>query len=208
MGGGKTISLFHCDDLNGTDVYGYASVQSKNLGLVSNGKFTYANSGQVQFKDNQWDDILLGESWTVDYWLYPRGHTNWAVDVFLGGDGNYNAIIRQETVYNLSQIVFLISGGSGWIGGSNNRVIVDMLAWHHIAIVYDGSSCAIYVDGLKRFNLNMIITRTYGNYNYFGRGPYNTEDNHGISSSYRDEIRISRGVVWKKDFNPPTAPYK
>lgn len=200
-----TISLFHCDDNYGTDSKGFATPSSRSLSTVS-GRFSSANAGYIRYENNQWDKILLGGPWTVDYWIYPRSCSTWACDVFLGGNSSYDAIIRCQTYYSYGNIAFFISGGGGWILNDYKASVTNDF-WNHVAITYDTNTCKIYIDGILNKSFNMTITNICGPLNFFGRGPYSPENNDAKSNSYRDEIRISRGVRWMSNFNPPNGPY-
>lgn len=201
----ETISLFHCDDNYGTDSKGFATPSSRSLGAVY-GRYSLGNSGYIQYKDNQWDEILLGGPWTVDYWIYPRSCSTWACDVFLGGNSSYDAIIRCQTNYSVSSISFFISGGRGWVINDYKASVIDG-SWNHVAITYDTNICKIYIDGILKKSFNLTITNICGPLNFFGRGPSSPENNDAKSNSYRDEIRISRGVRWMSNFKPPIGPY-
>lgn len=203
-GKGETISLFHCDDNYGTDSKGFATPSSRSLGEVY-GRYSLGNSGYIQYKDNQWDEILLGGPWTVDYWIYPRSCSTWACDVFLGGNSSYDAIVRCQTDYQSGKLLFLISGGRGWNVDYHAPINID--CWNHAAITCDTNIGKIYINGSLTKSFLLTVTNICGPLNFFGRGPSSPDNNDAKSNSYRDEIRISRGVRWTSSFNPPDAPY-
>lgn len=205
VGNVETVSLFHCNNTTGTDSKGYASASSRSLSNVT-GKFSGGNGGYIQYQSYQWDEVLMSGSWTVDYWIYPRDNfATWACDIFLGGNSSYDAIVRCQTSYSNSTIEFFIGGGNGWsLNGGKASVTND--SWNHIAITYDGKTCKIYSNGSLAQSFSMTISSIPGSLNYFGRGPASSGNNDAKSNSYRDEIRISKGVRWTGNFTPPSSP--
>lgn len=194
----ETVSLFHCDDSYGTDAKGFATDTSRSLERTYGGKFNFCNYGWVKYNDNQWDSVFLSGSWTVDYWIYPKTVSNFGIDLFLGA----NTSTRVATIYVKTKdykLDFYINGGAT---SNSGYVPVSMNTWHHVAIVYDGEYCSIYVDGQQYYHFEMSISSILGPSNFFGAGWGNQYE----SNSLRDEIRISKGVRWISNFTPPTSP--
>lgn len=194
----QTISLFHCDGSNGTDEKGLAVPSENKLYMQFTGKFNWCNEGYIEFKRNTWDSVFTSGAWTVDYWLYPKWNNgDWQVDMLLCGASGGDALIRQQTW--TSSIQFFINMWGNW--ALTTTVPITMETWHHIAITYDGSSITIYVDGKAQDSTTIAYLNTSGSLNIFGRGWNNSYP----SASWRDEIRISKGVRWWNNFTPPTA---
>lgn len=194
----ETVSLFHHNDSQNTDSNGFAlAIQSG--ASVTQGKFGNGNTGWVRFKDNQWDSVWRCNGWTIDYWIYPRAASEWAVDFFLGGASNASAIFRAQSIN--TGFLFFVGNGISW-ALNNGAVDASMNTWHHVAIVYNGEACSIYVDGQRYHHFGLTIRAITGPQNYFGAG----WGGQFKSNSYRDEIRISKGVRWTDNFTPPTSP--
>lgn len=196
MPAAQTISLFHCDGGNGTDEKSIAVPIQNHLYMQFTGKFHWCNEGWVQYQNDVWEHVFTSGAWTVDYWLYPiwkDGDSQ--MDVYLGGTNNGSALIRQETVS---------SGLLIFVDGINNLIPIYISAamnnWHHVAFTYDGVILKVYTDGYLRVT-HEAPQLTAASLNFFGTNWNNTYP----SASWRDEIRISKGVRWWNNFTPPTA---
>ncbi|KKB45134.1 hypothetical protein HMPREF1212_05302 [Parabacteroides sp. HGS0025] len=199
----NTVSLFHCDDTNGTDAKGFATVQSKSLVAVV-GKFGDANVGYAKYQLNQWENLILNSDWTIDFWIYPGIKNDWQVVLYLGGDSKGTANIRLQVDSNQSKLVFFLSNGSGWIVNGDS-VGIKLAEWQHVALVYpkNTKTLMLFVDGIEKYSHTFNPTSAPGSYHYIGAGwSSNINDN-----SYRDEIRFSNVARWTTNFIPPTNPY-
>lgn len=197
------VSLFHCNDTNGTDAKGFATVQSKNLATVS-GKFGNANVGYVKYQPDQWKNLILNSEWTIDFWLCPMTKNDWQVTLYLGGDDRGTATLRMQIDSSRNTIVFWLSNGGGWLVDGSN-VSIKLSQWQHVAWVYSKSTGIImlFIDGVKKYSCAFAPYATPGQHYNIGAGwSSNIDDN-----SYRDEIRFSNVARWASNFTPPTRPY-
>ena len=196
------VSIFHCNDANGTDAKGFATVQSKSLTTVS-GKFGKANTGYMTFPSGQWDDFLLSSAWTIDFWVYPRQANNFDVVLCLGswGGGYGWSTLRFEPHAKSDTCTYWLDrNGAHLVTGAEIKLLSAQ--WSHIAFVFNKNVVSFYINGVMKRSDSLIIS-SCGSINCIGKGwSAGTE-----SASYFDEVRISNIARWTNNFTPPTRPY-
>ena len=198
------VSLFHCDDANGTDVKKFATVQSKNLVTVS-GKFGNANVGYMIFSSGQWDNLLCSPSWTIDFWVYPRQTTNFDVVLYLGGwgGGNGYGILRFQPEASINNCTYWLDTSSRHVVSADKAGYLPKETWSHVAFVFDNNTMSFYINGAMKRKDDFSIS-SCGPINNIGRGWATNEGT--TSASYFDEVRISKGARWTGNFIPPSSP--
>lgn len=200
----EIVSLFHCDDANGTDAKKFATVRSKNLTTVS-GKFGNANAGYMIFPSGQWDDLLRSSAWTIDFWVYPRQTANFDVVLCLGswGGGAGYSIIRFQPEASINNCIYWLDTSSRHIVSASQAGYLPKETWSHVAFVFDNNTMSFYINGVMKRKDNFSIP-SCGSINCIGKGW--TTDGGTTSASYFDEIRISNVARWTSNFIPPTRP--
>ena len=151
-------------------------------------------------------------SWTVDVWIQRNGNqvdfagttgaavyssaTGWAITFGPAGSGYQNK-------------PRLMSNASGaWALDIQSSTALSDLTWTHLAIVRNGNTATMYLDGVSVGNKDV----TGYTYNSVGTGivvgrQYTDADNCYVNG-WLDEFRISKGVArWTSNFTPPTAEY-
>ena len=88
---------------------------------------------------------------------------------------------------------------------STSGVSVRGGAWHHVAVVRNGTAWALYVDGTSRStNTWSVAISDIAGAVYIGRDQFYGRDFNG----YIDDLRITKGVArYTSNFTPPTAPF-
>ena len=149
-------------------------------------------------------DIQFGTSdFTIDFWFRTNGTGNsygWelahkgpvgtdALNWWLGNNGS-----------QASLNIFTDAGTVDMRGGPN---LADQL-WHHVAAVRNGSSWALYVDGVA------VQTRTQGGSVRPASGsPFNlgvcNANGAGDFNGHMDDFRISNTALWTTGFSVPTV---
>jgi hypothetical protein len=134
--------------------------------------------------------------------LYSRTPTVFA-------SGMYTLMINQSsaTSGNVALYVADYSGGSPLLATTGVSVRDD--SWHHIAVVRNGSSWVIYVDGTSRATATWsgtIADLAYGP--YIGRDQYYSTIETRDFPGYIDELRITKGIArYTGTFTPPAAAF-
>ena len=194
----NTLLLLHADsfsDSGGNDVYvssggtTISEAQSK-----FGGKSFYFDGSSYMTIGN---DIVLGTgNFTIDFWVY-RSSSNaafrrWITSSIGAWTGN-TFCVRES---NTSAVNTTLATSSTTIASG---------AWHHIAVVRNGSTQTIYIDGVSSASVS-DSTNYSEPIKYIG-GCYKTSGTEYFVG-YMDEIRISNTARWTSNFTVPTSRYE
>lgn len=158
---------------------------------------------------------------TIEMWFYSTA-TNASKSLVTYGD-NGGGRAGWITLYDSSGITFAGSSNGTAFDISNittSGVTFSQNTWYHLAIVRNGTSFKIYIDGTERANGTssssiFVPSAINGSYYYnnvnfgviyypvntWGTGPYGFV-------GYQDEIRISKGIArYTSNFTPSTTPF-
>jgi hypothetical protein len=159
-------------------------------------------------------DLQFGAGdFTIDYFINGVSSSDSNSTIFLGlttpvGTNGYGGMLVRTR--NGHCYIWLSSAGSAWdlIGGGDGGAFDNPAGWNHVAIVRNGSSLSIFINGTLKGSFNIGSASIYGgNPSYpgllIGRDP-NTS---GFYSGYIDDFRITKGIArWTSNFTPPTDP--
>jgi hypothetical protein len=147
---------------------------------------------------------------TIDTWVKradsgnPQGIWTWRTD---SGDStnNFNAEFNNNATVNAVRMYINNSDGTSY-SFSANTAITDT-NWHHIAVVKNGTTVTIYLDGVADGS-----TTVSGSFNMsskaFNIASYYTVTPSNYFNGSVDEFRVSKGIArWTANFTPPTAAY-
>ena len=203
--------LLHGDGVNGSTTIIDNSLLANTVTAVGNAQISTAQSkfggSSISLPDTtSFVDALTPGSgysfgsgnFTVEffgYFTHPGSQARrWVV---LSGAGGY-LVIRQES--NNQYSFFFETGGviyGPFLGGSVTRN-----AWVHIALVRNGSSWVLYVNGTS--TVSRTGSETLPLFDQAGLGGFAGE--HG--TGFYDEVRITKGVArYTANFTPPTAAF-
>ena len=214
----SSVSLLLHMDTAFTD----SSSAARTVTVVGNAQISTAQSkygGGSGLFDGSGDYLTIGDAaamepgssdLTWEMWVKTTASNSYATlysrtpSTF--SSGMFTLMINQSspTSGNVALYVADYSGGAPLLATTGVSVRDD--SWHHIAVVRNGSSWAIYVDGTSRATATWsgtIADISAGVYigrdqNYFFEG----RDFPG----YIDELRITKGVArYTTNFTPPTA---
>lgn len=148
-------------------------------------------------------DLTFGTgSYTVDMWVNFQG----CVNPVPPSGSSANGIIGQGNAWNLS--MFDCSSGDRqlvWTANGNFTTgpVLPSGSWAHVAIVRNGTSNNIYVNGTGGTPRTLAGGVTVSS-SAVTLGKFNNEG----SRVFIDEARISVGIArWTSNFTPPTGPY-
>lgn len=141
--------------------------------FTGNGNFVeLANESEFDFSDN----------FTVVFWMRTAGFDRqWAQ---LVGKGDSAWSVDRAGNSNTLQFTTWSPGFDELIGQTN---VADN-SWHHVAVVYDGSSKVLYVDG--SVDAQASFSESINNNNVSVRLGFNTEYPSGEYGGMLDDVRI------------------
>jgi hypothetical protein len=166
------------------------SVNGGSLYVPSTSSVTSAASSSYSLTGNFtiecWANIPAGTSQTTYAQIILSGGANQGLHSnFLGATNNFY-------MYNIG-------------GNVASGVISNDGAWHHLAIVRNGSTVTFYVDGISRGTTTTSATINFGTSTGPRIGSGNAVDNH--FTGFISDVRIVNGTaVYTANFTPPTAP--
>jgi len=201
--------------IKGTDASIIDKSQSANLKLVGNttGSTTqvkFAGTKSMYFDGNQdmTHSVLpapLASQATIEFWMYSSA-TN---KRYVFGIGIYevSSFLGIDTYGG----VFKVKATSG-TSGSTTQIIADVAysanTWYHVAIVRDGTTYELYVDGISKGTGTYGTTTTYDNSYDVTIGTLSVDGTSTANpwSGYIQDFRITNGLArYTANFTPPTA---
>ncbi len=146
------------------------------------------------------DFDFSASNFTIDWWCKLQRPT----------ESFYTHAIIQATslingYYDTGNVIFYVYGG-----GEAQAATMDWTypydAWHHTAIVKNGTEYKAYLNGILQSTDTMAAaTDPFTNIHI---GIARTENpNNGIRNGYMDEFRISNVARWLTDFDVPLNPF-
>lgn len=227
-GGGdpRTSLLLHMDGSNGSTTFTDSSIYGLTVPAYNGAQISTANSkfggASGYFATSNWDYLTVAdnevlepgsEDLTWEFWMnttttieystiYARVPGTFSSSMWTLMTNRYGPFRGDLALYvadySTSSELLLAEGYlSGWSLRDG--------AWHHVAVVRNGSSWKAYIDGIERASNTWAGTIassssliTIGREQASGRGYV----------GYLDEMRISKGVArYTAPFTPPTAPF-
>jgi len=166
------------------------------------GAYNFAGNGNYIELANE-ANFDFSTVFSVTLWMKTNGFTN-AWEQLIGKGDSAWAIERQNTQNTLSFTTFNASGVSDNLVGTTN---VANNAWHHVAVVFTGTTKTLYVDG--QVNATKTYNQTLRNNNVKVRLGFNSEFTTGQYGGFLDDVRIynralTAGEV-QTDMNTPVG---
>lgn len=210
-----SIVLCHFEDdfVDGqiTDAKGNILTKSGSNIFISSAKAKFGthclelNGGYLDSEHLTALDLGAGD-FTMDLWIYPTTSLRGTPAI-----GYYFSPYIDISSY-IPNMWFLNQSASGWVvkgeasGDGVGTIGIPTNQWSHVAIVRNGSSLSLYVNGQlsKSANIGNVST-VYNNNSCLRIGAW---DNGGYPfKGYIDEFRFVDKAIWTAPFTPPTEPY-
>lgn len=152
------------------------------------------------------DLVTLGSGdFTIEMWVYPQSLANYRILLCTRANTStygqlHSAIYSDGSVSWISSI-----NGSSWeILKTSTTKKVNTNAWNHVALVRNGSSCKIYINGVGETagtTSGTFVAPSLFRIGAEGNGASEDIDIH--IADYRIQIGTAQ---YTADFTPPTAP--
>jgi hypothetical protein len=210
MDGVDNGTVFTDDSASNHSVYRYNAVTKTAIKKLGTASGYFDGTGDYLDITGVGDFNFGSDDFTIDFWVNtthtlngstivnvfdsPSNRRSWVFTINVGGKGAF----------------FVSYNGISTIGIYSDAGINDG-AWHHCAIIRNGSELAMYIDGIKQIDVADVSTNSiYYNVNTpltLGRRS-NSSNNPYYFNGYIDELRISNGIArWTTDFTPEIGPY-
>jgi hypothetical protein len=231
----QTVLLLHGDGTNGAQNNTFLDGSTNNFTITRNGNTTQGTFSPFSVGAGEWSNFFDGSGdyldigdnsilpnsgdFTVEMWYY---HITKSIDssiIFLEGNASSYAALRVEVIgsstpanTNLLQILISTSGTS-WavtqspISGST----ITPNAWNHIAVVRNGGTIQIFVNGSSVYSTTSIASGTSlmnGTLNWIGafRDVSTGQASRFVIGNISNYRVVSGTAVYTAAFTPPTAP--
>jgi len=155
-------------------------------------------------------------NFTYEFWMWPDSTSNTALNIPLSNFVHpivftnnawgfyYNRSGNTKTLaifcFNANNAAPIIESSAG--------LITDQ-AWNHIALVRNGATLTLYINGTSAgtYNIGTTSWDSYGSLAFYvGAGSTNGSVAYPFKG-YIEEVRVSKVARWTTNFTPPAAEY-
>ncbi len=150
---------FNGPDISGTTAYD-RSGQGNNGTLTSGPVVTEGKVGQALSFDGTDDYIALTDSttlkpalWTVAAWIYADTGAVLYRGIFRPSYGSGYTSGFLLLIDNANRVAIRYGNGTAYVNSMNSGTSV-LGAWHHVAATFDGTTMALYLDGVEKSSIN------------------------------------------------------
>jgi hypothetical protein len=204
--------LLHGNGTNGSTVITDSSGSPKTVTAVGNAQISTAQSkfggasiafdgaGDYCTTPYSPDFNLEAGNWTIELFAYPS-----SLSGATGLIGAANALSNAGIV-----IRFFNNNLQFWVNGFGNLIqqsgSTSTAAWHHIALVRNGSTNTLYLNGSSIGSNTQ--TPVIGSPSSVAIGRTFSSLDSEYFNGYIDDLRITKGVArYTANFTPPTLPF-
>ena len=204
--------LLHCDGTDAATSFPDSSASAHTVTANGNAQVDTAQSkfgGASGLFDGTGDYLSVPDSadwdfgsgdFTIDMWIRPT-----SVSGFKMLYSQYVSDPSRQLLYIENGTLKFYAAGSISVAFSGGSVVIDV--WQHIALVRNGDTWKLYIDGVSGGSTTVSGTLpdlaaliTIGKQDWTGNEFYYVGHN--------EEIRVSKGIArWTTNFTPPTAAY-
>jgi hypothetical protein len=203
-------AIFDNAMMNNLETVGNAQISTS---VKKYGTGSLAFDGTGDYLHGAWNQNLelSSENFTLEFWIYPVGGNSlitWSTDWHYAISWNYGGASSNRVG------LWASTNGSSWnifnADGGGNGISTGTLtpnAWNHLAWVRNGSSWALYINGVSEWTGTSSATIYSRKDTFRIGGPW---PNSGPSdfNGYIDELRITKGVArYTSNFTPSTVAF-
>ena len=181
-------------DVLKTSVYRYFIINTVTHTRAMN----LAGSWHIAMDGMKGDPTLTLPACTMEIRVCPQGWTNLShkIQSFIGVEENFLLRMGDEPIQR-DQFQFAGKTGAS-VTVSEPRGVLG--TWYHVAVVDNGSTLAIYVDGEERVSVQLTAAMRATDLGYYFNSPF------GIGISAGDYRRfygyVSEGRIWNRALTP------
>ena len=187
---------------NNLTLFGTAktSTAQKKFGTAS--LLLDGNSDYATFRENGGNDIDGGGNWTVEFfWRFVNKTSPSTQEIISKGIGFQLYTINGSLGFALS------ANNSGtYFINSPGGTTLDNDTWYHIALVKNGTSYKLYLNGTSDLSATSSSNIDTGGYPWF-LGTLSGAESTYASNGYMDEVRISKFARYTSNFTAPTKAF-
>jgi hypothetical protein len=168
--------------------------------------------GSSMYFDGTGDEVLIpdspyfdmgGGNFTVEFWFNAASARNCSFFTKRASNASYAPIMVQFTTSS-TLILYVSTSGSGWAINQTSAA-TTLNTWHHCAMVRNGTSVVLYLDGVSVASGTMsgsVMT----NSSQFVIGADDSAGNLPYQGHISD-FRITRSARYTTTFTPPTKSF-
>lgn len=154
-------------------------------------------------------------NFTIELWAYRAA--NWSVlyrsmigDFVSGIRGSWSLFCTDDTTAIDYIPAFLWVDSAGATQRIDSSVAMALTSWQHLAVVRNGTSLKMYLDGVQVASTTISASLIFGQNRFMTYHPWIARNN-APSDWWRggvDDVRITRGVArYTSAFTPPIAAF-
>jgi len=187
---------------NNLTLYGTAktSTAQKKFGTAS--LLLDGNSDYATFLENGGNDIDGVGNWTVEFfWRFVNKTSPSIQEIISKGAGFQLYTINGSLGFALSA-----NNSGNYFINSTGGTTLDNDTFYHIALVKNGTSYKLYLNGTSDLSATSSSNIDTGGYPWF-LGTLSGAESTYPSNGYMDEVRISKVARYTSNFTAPTEPF-
>jgi hypothetical protein len=189
--------------LGGGSLVGSASISSAQSKFGGNALTLGATAGSGVNIPDRPNLRLTGTAWTIEGWAYMTA-VNQDVQ-FVEKSLNSTAANRAWVEFNSRQVQIKLDGTSGPSLVGSSTAIPAAGQWFHIAVVQNGTTLTVYINGTSIGTLTS--SATWGNQAGIVTVGQNFSFNAPNFPGYIDELRFSNVARYTANFTPAAAAF-
>ena len=207
-------TLLHMDGLNNGTIF-TDSTGKNSVTVIGNTK-TISSVKQIGNASAYFDGnstltmpnsslFLFGNgNFTIECWVRPANNNNYSMYCGIWTTADISYALRQYG--GKFQFVYTVDNY-----GNNNRQLTgntsySLNTWYHIAVVRNGSTITLYVNGVADGTYNASTDTLYNGTSQLAIG--RATNNGDASTCYIDELRITKGIArYTTNFTPQTIEF-
>jgi hypothetical protein len=205
--------LLHMDGSNGSTTFTDSSSNAFTMTAAGNAQISTTQSkfgGSSGYFDGNGDSVTASANaafafgtgdFTIEGWFYS-----------LTSGSTLRGMIDFRSVASGTNGLMLRENGSGFLVFLNTAILLSTATgrtantWQHVALVRNGSTVTLYVDGTSRASATSSANMTDNRFRLSGF--VDAQDATFTYNGYMDDIRVTKGVArYTANFTPPTAPF-
>ena len=217
----NTISLNRFESLNNIDTDDISTVQWISAKPTSS-SFAKFGSGSVRFYAFNVSELNLApvtapsSNWTIECWFYCldyKFNTSSPMAIWstnnsstVGGITGTPFVLYIDNSSGTLRLYLSSDSINANIANNSTGGTVSMNAWSHVALVFNGSSYKVYLNGTAVITVNSSTQVHSDTWKYFTLGNFASKNNTGFEG-YIDSLRISNSVRYTSNFTPATSAF-